>query len=155
MNLQTGATVAHDPKTGVPLSPEGYRTSPDQDTTGWPPGIPYIVGNEVCERFSYYGMRAILFVHLVALYTAAGAVADDANKQARATMPLFMAGVYALPMIGAIIADRFAGKFRTILYLSLFYCLGHAALSGWENWLPGIYIGLALIAFGSGGIKPC
>jgi POT family proton-dependent oligopeptide transporter len=134
---------------------EGYRTSPDQETTAWPSGIPYIIGNEACERFSYYGMRAILFVHLVALYAAAGEAQGHSNELARYTTHLFFAGVYALPMIGAIIADRLAGKFKTILYLSLFYCLGHAALSLWENWLSGIYIGLTLIALGAGGIKPC
>jgi POT family proton-dependent oligopeptide transporter len=133
----------------------GYRTSPDQQTTAWPPGIPYIVGNEVCERFSYYGMRAILFVHLVALYVVAGETEARSNELARSTTHLFYAGVYALPMIGAILADRLLGKYRTILYLSLFYCFGHAALAIWENWLPGIYLGLALIALGAGGIKPC
>src|SRR5207248_1559271 len=78
------------------LSPEGYRTAPDQTNTGWPPGIPHIVGNEVCERFSFYGMKAILMVHLIALYTAAGVA--EASEQARGTMHLFIAGVYALPM---------------------------------------------------------
>src|SRR5262245_12299980 len=132
---------------------QGYRTAPDNETKGWPPGIPYIVGNEACERFSFYGMKAILMVHLMALYAQAGVA--EANATARGTMHLFIAGVYALPMIGAIIADRLAGKFRTILYISLFYCAGHAALSIWENNLSGIYLGLALIAVGSGGIKPC
>jgi POT family proton-dependent oligopeptide transporter len=146
----TTARVADD---GVALSPEGYRTVPDQVTTAWPAGVPYIVGNEVCERFSFYGMKAILMVHLIALYTAA-AVAE-ASAQARGTLHLFVAGVYALPMIGAIIADRLAGKYKTILYISLFYCAGHAALSIWENNLTGVYLGLALIAVGSGGIKPC
>lgn len=143
------------PEPAAPLSEEGYRTVPDHETTGWPPGIPYIVGNEVCERFSFYGMRAILTVHLMALYMAAGLSETAANEQSRGAFHLFVAAVYALPMIGAIIADRLAGKYRTILYISLFYCLGHAALSIWENNLSGVYLGLALIAFGSGGIKPC
>src|SRR5262249_50269495 len=47
------------------------------------------------------------------------------------------------------------GKFRTILYLSLVYCAGHAVLSLYESFLWGMYLGLALIAVGSGGIKPC
>ncbi len=153
--MQERSTLASVAQSEPPLSREGYRTTPDQQTTGWPPGIPYIVGNEVCERFSYYGMRAILFVHLVALYQAAGEEVARANDLAKSTTHLFYAGVYALPMIGAILADRLLGKYRTILYISLFYCLGHGALALWENWLPGIYIGLALIAFGSGGIKPC
>src|SRR5439155_26053613 len=68
---------------------------------------------------------------------------------------LFFAGVYALPMIGALIADRLLGKYRTILYLSLVYCIGQAVLALGANSLPGVYAGLILIAIGSGGIKPC
>jgi POT family proton-dependent oligopeptide transporter len=133
----------------------GYRTVPDQETTAWPPGIPYIVGNEACERFSYYGMRAILFVHLSALFVLAGYLKDEAASQAQAITHLFFAGVYAFPMIGAIIADRFAGKYKTILYLSLVYCAGHAVLAIAEHSIRGMELGLALIAIGSGGIKSC
>jgi POT family proton-dependent oligopeptide transporter len=136
-------------------SSDGYRTTPDHENTGWPPGVPYIIGNEACERFSYYGMKAILYAHLVTLYVLAGAVADVAKAHATETTHLFFAGVYALPMIGAIVADRLAGKYRTILYLSLVYCAGHAVLSLFENSLTGMYVGLGLIAVGSGGIKPC
>jgi POT family proton-dependent oligopeptide transporter len=133
---------------------QGYRTAPDQTNPGWPPGVPYIVGNEVCERFSFYGMRAILYIHLHSLYARA-AIETEAEASAKGTTHLFFAGVYALPMIGALIAERWAGKFRTILYLSLVYCAGHAVLSLYENFLWGMYLGLALIAVGSGGIKPC
>jgi proton-dependent oligopeptide transporter, POT family len=146
-------------------SPEGYRTVPDQNDPGWPAGVPYIVGNEVCERFSFYGMRAILKVHLVSLFTVfyttqavlsdSKAVKEAAEASATGVVHLFFAGVYALPMIGAIMADRLFGKYRTILYLSLIYCAGHAVLSLCDNYLMGMYVGLALIAVGSGGIKPC
>jgi POT family proton-dependent oligopeptide transporter len=143
------------PPAEPPLTPEGYRTAPDHNNPGWPPGVPYIVGNEACERFSYYGMRAILQVHLISLYVTQVVNADDARRYATQTVHLFMAGVYALPMIGALIADRWAGKYKTILYLSLVYCAGHAVLSLYESALWGMYLGLALIAVGSGGIKPC
>src|SRR5262249_39656087 len=123
--------------------------------TGFPPGVPYIVGNEACERFSFYGMRAILQVHLISLFALQAATADDARRSATQVVHLFMAGVYALPMIGALIADRWAGKYKTILYLSLVYCAGHAVLSLYESALWGMYLGLGLIAVGSGGIKPC
>ena len=135
-----------------------YRTTPDHDNTGWPPGVPYIVGNEACERFSFYGMRAILQVHLTSLFAVQMFLSEtDATAKGAATqvVHLFMAGVYAFPMIGALIADRWAGKFNTILVLSFVYCLGHAVLSLGENTLVGMYVGLALIAVGSGGIKPC
>lgn len=133
----------------------GFRETPDHENRGWPSGIPYIVGNEACERFGYYGMRAILYIHLVALFVLTGEVQERAKDLGTSTMHLFMTGVYALPMIGAIVSDRLWGKFRTILYLSLVYCLGYAVLSVFCDTLPGTYLGLALIAIGSGGIKPC
>jgi POT family proton-dependent oligopeptide transporter len=133
-----------------------YRTSPDQETTGWPPGVPYIIGNEGCERFSYYGMRSILYVYMAEyLYRQHAQFASSPEDFATAHYHLFSAGVYALPMLGAIIADRLLGKYRTIVVLSLVYCAGHAVLSFTEGTLWGLWIGLGLIAVGSGGIKPC
>jgi len=145
----------------IPRDAEGYRTAPDQTNTGWPPGVPYIVGNEACERFSFYGMRAILYVHLVSLYALAGAVDSTAKAYSTSTTHLFNAAVYALPMIGAILADGLLGKYRTIFWLSLVYCAGHGVLAlvdlvaepQGKLWI--MYVGLGLIAVGSGGIKPC
>ena len=37
-----------------------HRTQPDHNDTGWPGGVPYIIGNEGCERFSFYGIKSIL-----------------------------------------------------------------------------------------------
>ena len=137
----------------------------------FPAGIPYIVGNEGAERFSYYGMRAILYVYLASLYVHFVPEAEidpdalaAAKAEATAVAHLFMAGVYAFPMIGAILADRLLGKYKVILWVSWIYCLGHAVLAvagrfgEWGNYEYaeyGMYIGLALIAVGSGGIKPC
>jgi POT family proton-dependent oligopeptide transporter len=144
----------------APLPKGGYRTSPDQETTAWPPGIPYIIGNEACERFSFYGMKAILYAHLVTLYVLANQVEERAKDLATATTHFFNTGVYALPMIGAILADRLVGKYRTIFYLSLVYCAGHGVLAlvdlaAADQKLMVMYLGLGLIAVGSGGIKPC
>jgi POT family proton-dependent oligopeptide transporter len=65
------------------------------------------------------------------------------------------AGAYACPRRGALAADRLIGKYNTILWLSLVYCAGHAVLAVAENSIGGMGLGLALIAVGSGGIKPC
>ncbi len=132
-----------------------YRTAPDANSTGWPSGVKYIIGNEGCERFSYYGMRAILVVHLTILYQATGLSEKLAGQDAQVMYHLFAAGVYAFPMIGALIADRLWGKYNTILWLSLVYCAGHGVLAIGENSLMGMGLGLALIGIGSGGIKPC
>ena len=149
-----------------------YKTAPDPEFTGWPSGVPYIIGNEGCERFSFYGMKSILQVHLTILFALEMGLSDSydaantllqsggiglegASGAAKGVVHLFIAGVYALPMIGALIADRLWGKYKTILWLSLVYCAGHAVLAVGENDLIGMYLGLGLIAVGSGGIKPC
>jgi POT family proton-dependent oligopeptide transporter len=112
-----------------------------------PSQIKYIVGNEAAERFSYYGMRSILVVFMVQ-YLA------FAQSDAKATYHLFVSACYLLPLLGAFISDRFLGKYKTIMSLSIVYCAGHAVLSLWES-KTGMYAGLGLIALGSGGIKPC
>lgn len=112
-----------------------------------PPGIPYIIGNELAERFSYYGMRAILVVFMTQYL---------AFSQSEATIwyHQFSIAVYATPFIGALLADIFLGKYRTIILLSLVYCAGHVVLAMNES-REGLALGLGLIAMGSGGIKPC
>ncbi len=133
-----------------------YRTSPDHETTGWPPGVPYIIGNEGCERFSFYGMRSILTLFMAeVLYVNHPVFKSDPDDYAKAHYHLFVAAVYALPMIGAILADRLIGKYNTIFWLSLVYTGGHAVLAVFEGSVWGLWVGLGLIAVGSGGIKPC
>jgi POT family proton-dependent oligopeptide transporter len=146
------------------------RIEPSHENKGWPTGIPFIIGNEGCERFSYYGMKAILFVYITGLYmNMQGLDLKIARDSATEVMHLWSAAVYTLPLIGAIVADRLLGKYRTILYLSVVYCFGHLALALFEDPhlqqslfgevyidpLQGLFIGLGLIALGSGGIKPC
>ncbi len=141
----------------------GYRTTPES-TEGMPPGVPYIIGNELAERFSFYGMKAILTVFMTKhLLDAAGQPDPMADEEAKAVYHLFTAGAYFFPMIGAIISDVLWGKYRTILLISLMYCLGHGSLAlmdlgpvtgGWSM-RPFLFLGLVLIAVGAGGIKPC
>ena len=132
------------------------RTSPDHENSGWPPGVPYIIGNEGCERFSFYGMRSILTLYLAReLYVRHPELGSAPETYAQSHYHLFVAAVYAFPLIGAVIADRLLGKYQMILYLSLVYCAGHACLAMFEGTSGGSGLGLALIAIGSGGIKPC
>ena len=60
-----------------------YLTAPDPNQTGWPSGVKYIIGNEGCERFSFYGMRAILQVHLTSLFVATGMLEKAAGDSAQ------------------------------------------------------------------------
>ena len=123
------------------------------DAPKWPRQIPYIIASEACERFSFYGMRNILTPFLMTALLLSipedlrGAVAKDVFHS-------FVTGVYFFPLLGGWIADRFFGKYNTILWLSLLYCVGHAFLAIFEHSVQGFYTGLFLIALGSGGIKP-
>lgn len=119
-----------------------------------PRQIPYIVGNEGCERFSFYGMRNILTPFLV---TSLLMYLPEAERPgaAKDVFHTFVIGVYFFPLLGGWLADRWFGKYRTVLWLSLLYCVGHLCLALFEHSVPGFYTGLALIALGAGGIKPC
>ena len=124
------------------------------DKTPIPRQIPYIIGNEGCERFSFYGMRNILTVFLVSSLLTYLPEADRAGA-AKDVFHTFVIGVYFFPLLGGWLADRFWGKYHTIFWLSLIYCAGHFCLALFETNRTGFYVGLGLIALGSGGIKPC
>jgi POT family proton-dependent oligopeptide transporter len=113
---------------------------------GYPPQVKYIVGNEACERFSFYGMASILVLYMNEhlLY---------AERDAKAYYHLFMMATYLTPLVGGWLADRFFGRYATILWVSLAYVAGHAVLASWET-RTGLLVGLALVAAGAGGIKP-
>jgi proton-dependent oligopeptide transporter, POT family len=136
------------------VASEALLTAPVK-TDGMPPAIPYIVGNEAAERFSFYGMRAVLVVFMTQyLRDRSGALAPMSENDAGAWYHVFVFSNYFFPIGGAILADAIWGKYRTIFWLSIVYCFGHFALSLDDTRL-GLTVGLALIAIGSGGIKPC
>ena len=120
-----------------------------------PAQIPFIIGNEVCERFSFYGMRNILveFLSKSALIIAVGET--QRGQEAKEVFHIFVMGVYFFPLLGGWLADRWLGKYKTILYLSLIYAAGHECLAWYSDSKTGFYLGLFLISLGSGGIKPC
>jgi POT family proton-dependent oligopeptide transporter len=119
-----------------------------------PRQIPYIIGNEGCERFSYYGMRNILVPFLISSLLLAYLPESERGGAAKDIFHTFVIGVYFFPLLGGWISDRFFGKYNTVLWLSLVYCAGHACLALFEDSRAGFYTGLFLIALGSGGIKP-
>ncbi|KAJ8350270.1 hypothetical protein SKAU_G00254000 [Synaphobranchus kaupii] len=140
---------------------------------GFPVSIFFIVVNEFCERFSYYGMRAVLV-----LYFRYFLKWDD--DTATSIYHTFVALCYLTPILGAIVADLLAGEVqrrvscprRTIVYLSVVYTLGQGVMAvsaihditdtdrdgNPDNLTLHValsMIGLVLIALGTGGIKPC
>ncbi|HVY71396.1 MAG TPA: MFS transporter, partial [Verrucomicrobiae bacterium] len=131
-----------------------YLTAPLK-TTGMPPGVPFIVGNEAAERFSFYGMNSILVVFMTKyMLDAQGQPAHFSPEKANEWYHNFATLVYFLPILGALLADAFIGKFWTVMILSVVYCLGHLALAI-NVTQAGLLVGLGLIALGAGGIKPC
>jgi POT family proton-dependent oligopeptide transporter len=134
-------------------APAGAPTTPDP-AARIPRQISYIIGNEGCERFSFYGMRNILTVFLVSSLLMHLPEGDRAGA-AKDVFHTFVIGVYFFPLLGGWLADRFFGKYNTIFWLSLVYCLGHLCLALFESSRAGFYTGLGLIALGAGGIKPC
>jgi proton-dependent oligopeptide transporter, POT family len=132
---------------------------PQPAASRWPPQIKYIVGNEACERFSYYGMRSVLAVYITGEVLKGGL--GQSVDASTSIIHFFIFANYFMPLFGAWLSDKLIGRYHTILWVSLFYCAGHGVLacSDWAGSVHGklwcLYIGLALIAFGSGGIKPC
>ena len=128
-------------------------TAPGHSPAPLPRQIPYIIVTEGCERFSFYGMRNILTPFLVStllLFLPQG----ERALAAKDVFHTFVIGVYFFPLLGGWIADRFWGKYHTILWLSLVYVAGHGGLALFDDNRNGFYAGLFLIALGSGGIKP-
>ena len=131
-----------------------YNSAPIP-TNGMPNGIPYIIGNELAERFSYYGMKTILVIFMTKyLANQTGALDVMQREEALTWYHLFSSGVYFTPLLGALLADGVLGKYKTIITLSIVYCMGHLVLS-LDDTRYGLAIGLSLISLGSGGIKPC
>ncbi|HUT31435.1 MAG TPA: POT family MFS transporter [Sedimentisphaerales bacterium] len=131
-----------------------YLTAPVPSTT-MPRSVPYILVNETAERFSFYGMTSILVVFMTHYLMGPGGVLDVmGNVQATKDFHFFNSAVYLMPLIGALISDIWLGKFRTIIFFSIVYCLGFVTLV-LDLTRLGLAVGLVLIAVGSGIIKPC
>ena len=116
------------------------------DINRHPRGFWFIFWGELAERASFYGMKALLVLYMIDKlgYT-------DANSSTVASF--FTAACYLLPIAGGYIADRWLGKFRTIIYFAIPYIMGHIILGTFTSEV-GLYIALALLAGGSGSIKP-
>lgn len=117
--------------------------------SNYPSAVWFILGSEVCERFSYYGLRAILVIYLV-----------EIGFSETAAISLFSCSTFlshVLPLLGGYIADSKLGKYKTILIFSIIYISGSItlSLSTIGRSIAATCIGIFLIACGTGGIKPC
>ncbi len=125
--------------------PEAKVVSETAVPTSHPAGFYFIFWGEFAERCSYYGMRAIL-----PLYLTSALLLDDGL--ATSTYSYFKAACYFLPLLGGFLADRFFGKYWTIVGFSVPYVLGHFVLG--ITTPVALFIALLLLAGGSGVIKP-
>lgn len=159
----------------------GIDAADPPEAYAYPRAVAYIVGNEFCERFSFYGMRTILFIYLNNFLAFE-------ETAARAILHVFIMFAYFFPLLGrrqamraawcaiclrsrntvvsrsadvhsgGVLSDSYLGKFWTIFYLSLVYCVGNIVLA--VTAIPGVTgtpphwwgaaLGLGLLALGTG-----
>ena len=117
----------------------------------FPAAVKYILGNEACERFSFYGMSTILVPYMQQYL-------NWPRNRAEGVYHDFVAAAYAMTVLGAWLSDRFFGRYRTILWLSYGYVAGHATLAAMDV-APGaratlLFLGMTLIVVGQAGVKP-
>lgn len=131
------------------VSAENIGEQSDRGFFGHPWGLSTLFFTEMWERFSYYGMRAILFLYMTAKITDGGL--GWSEKDAGPIFGLYAASVYFLPLIGGWLADRFIGAKRATLIGGVVIMLGHFALA--VPTLTFFYLGLVLVAVGTGFLK--
>ena len=126
-----------------------YKTVPTP-TDKNPPGIWHILASETSERFAYYGMTLILTEFMIK-HLEGGVMS---NTAAISQYHIFKCATYVAPICGAIIADLWLGKFKTIMLFSILYCFGLFSITVDQS-RYGLYLCMVLVAIGSGFIKPC
>ena len=146
-DLDTGRMIASR------WRPATLRTTPskeDRGLFGHPRGLPWMLNVEMWERFSYYGMRAILLYFITAT-VADGGLGLSANS-GQVIMAAYSAAVYLLAIPGGIFADRIIGPWTSSLYGGVVIMAGHVCLS-----IPSVvssWLGIVLVAVGTGFVKP-
>ncbi|KAF1758429.1 hypothetical protein GCK72_014887 [Caenorhabditis remanei] len=149
-----GAThLQNDPRPGSPV--DHQPTTWGEMIKKWPKQTFLIVGNELCERFSFYGMRAVLTLYF---FNILGFTQSSSTVLFHA----FTVICYTSPLLGSILADGYIGKFWTIFFVSIFYSCGQILLA-FSSIAPSEsshhpfldLLGLLIVGLGTGGIKPC
>ena len=122
-----------------------------QQKKGHPKGLYLLFFTEMWERFSYYGMRAILILYLTKKLMEGGLGMNE--KDAMLLYGYFTGFVYFTPLIGGWLADRYLGKRLAVTIGGITMMLGQFALFA-LNSTTGLYIGLLLLIIGNGFFKP-
>ncbi|XP_078323606.1 peptide transporter family 1-like isoform X4 [Crassostrea virginica] len=149
-SLIQGETSSKDPNGQINGKSWGRVKTSVTRSQKYPKSVYFILGNEFCERFSYYGMRAVLILYL----TNWLGFSEDVGT---AIFHSFVMLCYLSPLIGAVLADGYLGRYKTILIVSLVYAAGNLVMAITALPPPEWYgpaVGLILIGLGTGGIKP-
>ncbi|HEX8457137.1 MAG TPA: peptide MFS transporter [Pyrinomonadaceae bacterium] len=117
---------------------------------GHPRGLTTLFFTEMWERFSYYGMRAILVLYMTTALAQGGLAFD--TKYAGLVFGTYASSVYWTPLLGGWLADKYLGTRRAVLIGGIIIACGHFSMV--FNSMPFFYGGLALIAIGTGLLKP-
>ena len=146
-DLDTGRMIASR------WRPATLRTTPskqDRGLFGHPRGLPWMLNVEMWERFSYYGMRAILLYFITDTVARGGLGLSETSGQV--VIALYGMAVYFLAIPGGIFADRIIGPWLSTLYGGVVIMAGHICLSIPTPALA--WTGIVLVAVGTGFIKP-
>lgn len=117
---------------------------------GHPSGLSTLFFTEMWERFSYYGMRAFLILYMTRSTELGGLGFDD--RHAGSIYGTYTGSVWLAAIGGGLIADRWLGAYRSVLWGGIIIALGHFTLA--IDALPAFYTGLGLIVVGTGLLKP-
>ncbi len=117
---------------------------------GHPRGLSTLFFTEMWERFSYYGMRGILLLFLVAAARTGGFGMDD--RTGAAIYGLYVGFVYLMALPGGWVADRILGQRRAVFLGGCIIAAGHFSMA--IPTVPSFYLGLVLIVIGTGLLKP-
>ena len=124
--------------------------SGDRGFFGHPSGLSTLFFTEMWERFSYYGMKAILTLYMTKSLVEGGLGFDE--KYASVIYATYVSSVWYLPLVGGWLADRILGARRAVLIGGIIIACGHYSMA--VSSLPSFYAGLVLIAIGTGLLKP-
>src|SRR5260370_11288383 len=131
----------------------GASSTDPRDSRGFfghPGGLSMLFFTEMWERFSYYGMRAILMLYMTKAIAEGGLGFDE--KYASVIYATYVSSVWYLPLVGGWLADKLLGARRAVLIGGIVIACGHYSMA--IDTLPNFYGGLILVSLRSGFLKP-
>jgi POT family proton-dependent oligopeptide transporter len=147
-----GVALPSDDKQASANNKQDEKSGTKRSFFGHPWGLLNLCSTEFCERFSYYGMRAILIYYIYASVSSGGLGLPE--EDALYVLSLFGAAVYLLSVVGGWMADRLIGSYRAVFYGGIVIAAGHIVLSIPNGGPPATFAALGLIAVGTGLLKP-